>query len=309
MIPSGDDIGPGPQEAAALRIGAHIHTGGGLAAAVEYAAAVGCECTQIFAKTPRQWRASRRPADESRRFAADLRRAGVFPLVTHAGYLINVGSADDALRDRSIEALADEIERAADLDACCVVVHAGTKAVDGAEACALRAGLAVAAAHLRACERAGAVCPRVLVENSAGAGRSWGATAAELLATVAVAREAGASDTGICIDTCHGLAAGMDLRGADGWRRLLDELAAGPAGVLGVVHANDCMGALGEHKDRHAWIGDGSVGEAGFAAMLAEPRLAGVPAIVEMPGDAPYKDEENLRRLRALRGDGDGACG
>jgi deoxyribonuclease-4 len=262
---------------------------------------VGCECAQVFAKTPRRWVASRRPADDARRFTEDLRGRGIDPVVTHAGYLINIGSGDDTMRERSIEALADEIERATDLEASCVVVHAGTRVSDDDEACAARAGSALGEAHARACGRSGRGCTRVLVENSAGSGRSWGATAAELLATVGVARAAGALDTGVCIDTCHAVAAGIDLRSARGWAVLLDELGRGPAGVLGVVHANDCMGGLGEHRDRHAWIGDGSVGESGFLAMLSDPRLAGIPAIVEMPGERPRKDEENLRRLRALR--------
>jgi deoxyribonuclease-4 len=110
----------------------------------------------------------------------------------------------------------------------------------------------------------------------------------------------------VCFDSCHGFAAGIDVSMADGWTAVCDAVDSylGPAGLV-AVHANDCKGALGEHRDRHEWIGDGAIGSPGFAAMLTEGRLAEVAAIVEMPGDPAVKDRENVARLRKLRD----ACG
>jgi deoxyribonuclease-4 len=119
-------------------------------------------------------------------------------------------------------------------------------------------------------------------------------------------RDAGV-DAGLCFDTCHGFAGGIDVRTAAGWEAMLEQLRerCGPRAIR-LVHANDCKGEFGSHKDRHEWIGDGHVGADGFAAMFAQAELDDASIVVEMPGDGPYKDVENVRRLKSLRGD-DGA--
>jgi deoxyribonuclease-4 len=116
-------------------------------------------------------------------------------------------------------------------------------------------------------------------------------------------------EAALCFDTCHGFAGGIDVRGHAGWQAMLGHIH----GLLGedairLVHANDCRGEFGSHKDRHEWIGDGFIGTAGFAAMVAQPGLANASVVVEMPGDGPEKDTENVSRLKSLR-DGVGASG
>jgi deoxyribonuclease-4 len=107
---------------------------------------------------------------------------------------------------------------------------------------------------------------------------------------------------GVCLDTCHAFAYGMDVASASGW----DAVIAGIEGCcgrdrLGLIHANDCLFERGSKRDRHAWIGDGHIGYEGFKAMICTPQLADVSVCTEMAGDVPFKDAENIRRLKTLR--------
>jgi deoxyribonuclease-4 len=143
--------------------------------------------------------------------------------------------------------------------------------------------------------------PRVALENSAGAGRAFGASLEDLCEAAAAARAVGVP-CAVCFDACHGFAAGIDVAGAGGWAHVSRTVREylGPDG-LAVIHANDCKGELGSHRDRHEWIGDGLIGEQGFEAMFEEEGLERVPVVVEMPGEPPEKDRENVGRLRRLR--------
>ncbi len=285
-----------------MRIGAHVGVSDGYAEAVAYALEVGCECIQVFAKSPRMWAGPRVDIAAASAFAVAREGVGIFPCVTHAAYLINLGSTDDAMWEKSVLALTDEVLRAALLGAAGVVVHMGT-ARDGPEAAAERVADGVARAWNVAAAALRADAPAVLLENAAGAGRSFGRSVAEIGSAVSAVRSRGVDAVGVCIDTCHAFAAGIDLRDGQAWAAFADAFDT-EIGLdrLRVVHANDCAGALGEHKDRHAWIGEGSIGEAGFTAMFAESRIANAAAILEMPGDKPEKDAENIARLRRLRG-------
>lgn len=278
-----------------MRLGAHVGTAGGLRAAAAYAEAIGCECVQVFAKTPLRWEAPRHDPEDEAAFREALASAGIGPVFTHTAYLLNLSGADEALGSRSAAALADEMERAARLGARGVITHVGTGADDP--------GVAVhrLAASLRSAFAAAEAGIPVLLENSAGAGSLF-LSREEHFAAVFDSLGEDATRVGVCLDTCHAHAAGLDVRSPAGWRDVLDAFeAAVGADAISVVHANDCAAPFGAARDRHAWIGEGTIGEDGFAAMLAQPRLAAVCAITEMPGDAPEKDVVNLRRLRALR--------
>lgn len=280
-----------------MRVGAQVPMAGGLLRALDYAITTGCETIQIFAKSPRRWVGPPLDPETCERFREVCATAGVGPVFTHASYLINMGAQDPDLWERSIAALTDELVRAGQVGAAGLVVHLGRRFSDDDDASVAR----VAAAAGRAVEATRAAVPSLLLENSAGAGRQFGVSVAEMTSAVIAARAAGV-DSGLCIDTCHALAAGIDVRAFDGWSDMLGMIeAACGTGAVALIHANDCRGGLGSHKDRHEWIGDGCVGESGFAAMFAQPSLARASAVVEMPGEAPYKDEENVRRLMRLR--------
>jgi len=287
------------QQWADMLLGAHVSVAGGYLKALDYAQGVGCECAQIFAKSPRQWRGPGINPTAAEQFALAREESGFGPVFTHTAYLINLSTTDSVLRDKSIRALADELQRGSLLGAAGVVTHVGNDPGADPAAAAARVG----AACVEAFELAGGsdCATRLLLENTAGAGRTFGSSFEELAACIA---ESGlpARRLGLCLDTCHAWAYGMEVDSEKGWREVVDAIASS-CGVdrLGLVHANDCLFERGSRKDRHAWIGDGFIGLPGFAAMLCVPELEAVCAVTEMPGEVPEKDAVNLTRLRELR--------
>lgn len=283
-----------------MRVGAHLSVSDGYPATLEYAEAVGCECMQIFAKSPRMWKG--RPIDPAAAETFIRLRAerGFGPVFTHTAYLINLASEDPALRERSIAALADEMVRGRAIAAAGVVLHIGTsRSGDFDSAAAL-----VASAIVEAFARCGCTQPatRLLLENTAGTGKGFGASFDEFGMVMASLPDDVRLLVGVCLDTCHAHAAGIDLSTTDSWNSVLDgiEQRCG-TGALGLVHANDCKFEIGSNKDRHAWIGDGFLGERAFRAMMCVPRLGTVCAVTEMPGEVPEKDRVNILRLVELR--------
>lgn len=282
-----------------MLLGAHISVSGGYLKALDYAQDVGCECAQIFAKSPRQWRGPAIDREAAEQFIAARKERGFGPVFTHTAYLINPATSDPELRERSIRALADELARGSLLGAAGVVTHIGNDPEANPEAAAAR----VAHACVQAFELAGgdACATRLLLENTAGAGRSFGSTFEQLAACIDAA-QLPEDRLGVCLDTCHAWAYGFPLDSPEGWREVISGIddCCG-IGRLGLVHANDCLFERGSHRDRHAWIGDGHIGRAGFAAMMCVPELEHVCAVTEMPGEVPVKDVENLARLSDLR--------
>jgi deoxyribonuclease-4 len=251
---------------------------------------------QVFAKSPRQWNARALDPATTAAFRARVAERGMGEVLVHTAYLINLGSDDDALWERSHRALADELMRAGALGATAVVTHLGTSRSGDRDVTASRIARGVDLAWTAA----GVQDTRLLLENTAGAGTTFGGGPDELGAVIGRLDAAGGR-VGVCLDTCHAHAAGWDLSREATWAELLEafELCCGMP--IEAVHANDCSFPPGHHKDRHAWIGDGTIGYDGFAAMFRMPALAAVPVVTEMPGETPVKDAENISRLRRLR--------
>jgi len=307
-----------------MRIGAHISTRGDYAKMFRYAEEVGCETFAIFAKSPRIWSAKPLDPVKGEELRAQLALSPIEVFYTHTAYLINISSAEDDMRLKSSAALADELVRAALLGASGVNTHMGNDALHDDGAAAQRAADSIvyaretAARTLREMGEREAFSglaslsqvppvPRLLLEDTAGAGSTFGATVEQLAATVAAAALP-EDELGICLDTCHAWAQGYDVSCAEGWTELLDEVDdalahGGTSGIarLGLLHANDSKFARGAHKDRHEQIGKGAIGEAGFSAMVCEPRLSGVDVILEVPGEEPDKDIDNIALLKRLR--------
>jgi deoxyribonuclease-4 len=271
----------------------------GYLAALDYAESVGCECIQIFAKSPRQWHASPIRRDAAEEFVAARQARDFGPVFTHTAYLINLASADAELWDRSVVALADELLRGALLAASGVVTHVGSDAAKDSVAAARRVASAIKSAFEIAGPEAAEM--RLLLENTAGAGNSFGGAFDELAACIESA-DMPTARLGICFDTCHAFAYGMSVHTADGWAEVLREMDS-TCGLerLGLIHANDCKFERGSHRDRHAWIGDGEIGADGFSAMVGSAALSGVAVCTEMSGEVPEKDVVNIDRLKAMR--------
>jgi deoxyribonuclease-4 len=185
------------------------------------------------------------------------------------------------------------------LQASGVVSHIGADAAGDSAAAVDRIGSAI----VESFERAGSEgCrTRLLLENTAGAGTTFGSTFLEIASCIEAAG-LGPERLGVCMDTCHAFAYGYRVDMAQGWADAVEEIAQ-TIGVdrLGLIHANDCKFGAGEKKDRHEWIGDGFIGPDGFAAMVCVPELLTVSVVTEMPGEVPEKDAVNVARLHALR--------
>jgi deoxyribonuclease-4 len=285
-----------------MHIGAHVGVGRGWVAAAEYCAEVGAECMQVFSKSPRTWRVSPLPDEVHDAFPEALERLELGPVFVHTSYLINLGTDDQALLARSVDALADEFDRAATVGASGLVTHLGTDPLDDRPAAAERIADAVALARERSSEPGRTV--RLLLENSAGSGRHFGGDVTEVGALLCAIEERSAGPVGVCLDSCHAFAFGYDLRDLSGWEGMLDALErACGASRVELVHANDAMFGLAEKRDRHAWIGDGELGTGCFRALMECERLCETPIVTEMPGERPEKDAINTERLVSMRTD------
>lgn len=276
-------------------LGAHVSVAGGFAEGVRRGTALACDALQIFVKSPSQWQSKALLPEDAAAFRAAYSASAIGPVAAHAAYLINLAAPDPQILAKSRAALADELRRCAALGIPALVVHPGAHLGTGVDE-----GLAAIARSLDAVEAELGDCPtRVLLEITAGQGTVLGSRL-EHLATIR-ARAASRDRLGVCLDTCHAFAAGYAIDSAAGWDDFLAELETQVGfDLVGCVHLNDSVGALGSHKDRHANLGEGLLGIEPFRRLLAEPRLAHAPMILE----TPFGDDElgHARDLAILRG-------
>jgi deoxyribonuclease-4 len=278
-----------------VRIGAHVSVAGGLHRAVGNALAAGCESLQVFTSNARGWAPPPIDPAADERFRAGLEAAGLGPLFVHAPYLVNFASASPVTRERSREVVAATLAKGVAIGAAGVVVHAGAALASGRTA-----GLATTREALLPLADTLAVPagPDLVLELTAGTRGALAARfdeMAELLA--ACGRHPRLK---VCMDTCHAQAAGYDLSDPAGATKALDELFAILGDRVVLVHANDSRDPVGAGRDRHCPIGTGTIGDPGFAAILAHPGLADLPVITETTGD-PAQMAADLTRLNRLR--------
>jgi len=283
-----------------MRLGAHMSIQGGFPRAVERALAVGAGALQVFVKSARQW--AGRPIDngEAEAFGRGLDEAGLARhTLAHAGYLINLAAVDGGIRERSIRALRDELDRCARLGIPFLVLHPGSHGGAGESAGLSR--VARALDRVLAGRRAGYACGvTVLLETTAGQGTGLGYRFEQL---AWILDNAAAGDRlGICFDTCHVLAAGYEFRDAASFRRTFRELdrTVGLSRLRG-FHLNDSRGGLASRLDRHEHIGSGELGLEPFRLLLEDRRFRDLPMVLETPkGTDLAEDRRNLAVLRSL---------
>jgi deoxyribonuclease-4 len=278
-------------------IGGHATVAGGLAkGGLRYLERSEAAAVQVYVSNPRGWALATGDPRQDEAFATGCADRGVLSYV-HASLLVNLGSPTPATVERSIATLEHALRRAAAIGARGVVYHAGS-AVDAEHAD--KAADQVRDALLPLLDRAAAQrWPKLMVEPSAGGGRSLAARVEELGPYLdAVERHPW---LGTCFDTCHAWAAGHDLATPGGMSATLDALVdAVGADRLWLVHANDSKDARGSKRDRHESIGKGTIGEAAFAELLAHPATQGVPMIVETPNDDGAGHPADIALLRSL---------
>ena len=262
-------------------LGAHTVDNGGIDMAARRAANAGMKALQIFTAIPKYYgdKVSIRP-ERVERFKTALNETGIDPrhVVAHAAYVLNTATPEDDKWSRARAGLAKELERSTSLGIGSVCFHPGAATDGDRVAAAQRVALAI----VHAIESVPSGSTRVLIENTAGAGRTFAKTATEIAQILADVPKALRVRTGYGLDTCHLFSSGFELRDG-GIIEVLDafEMEIGEAPAF--FHLNDSEGALGSNKDRHMLVGEGQIGIEPFKRLLADKRSEGIPLILETP--------------------------
>jgi deoxyribonuclease-4 len=271
------------------------HCSGGIKKALGKGAEMGAETVQLFVQSPRTWRfPNHDPADlESFRITREERGVPVF---VHALYLVNLAAPDEEVYCKSVQTMRSTVDAACAIESEGVVFHVGSRLGAGFEHGLERVVPAIAQVLERSNDRTW-----VLMENSAGAGGTIGRSLDELAVIFdALDRH---ERLGICLDSCHLFVSGIDVTDRAVLDALLEELDE-RIGLdrLRLLHANDAKAPLGSNRDRHDNIGEGLMGE-GLGVFLAQPKLQGLPVVLEVPGaDGHGPNAEEIRKLRELHG-------
>ncbi len=280
-----------------VQAGCHVSIAGSIDHAVGRALERGCDTFQIFSRNPRGWRAKALDPAVVDAFQEAVKASGIGPVVDHMPYLPNPASSDDAIYEKSVAGLTEELERCDLLGIPYLVTHLGHHRGAGSDVGEER----IIAAINRALADEGEGDVMLLLENTAGEKNSMGAEIAELarIREGVDARER----IGFCFDTCHAFAAGYDLRTADAVDAVFGEFAD-LVGLehLRIIHLNDSKGELGGGLDRHEHIGLGTIGEEGFRHILHHPAIRSLPLICETPVDDRRDDAGNIAKVRELAG-------
>jgi deoxyribonuclease-4 len=276
-------------------IGAHVSPAGGPANAIERGREKGCRAIQFFNQSPRAWRPTIYTDEQVAAYHDAKRGSGVDALLIHAVYLLNAATTDKAMRDKTRAALIVALQAGDKLGARGVVLHAGSAKTGTVKPAIKRAGKVIREALA---ESDG--CPLHL-ENTAGAGGTLGRSFHELAALIDAA--GGDERLGVCLDSCHLLASGFEIRTPEALTAVLDDCVA-QVGLerIGSLHLNDSQAPLGSNRDRHADITEGELGADGCAVFLSEPRFDGLPCVMETPGpDKRGPTPEQVKLAKDLR--------
>lgn len=278
-----------------MLIGGHVSTAGGLVHAIERAEERGCETMQIFNQSPRMWRPTHYSEEDCAAFRERLATSPVESVYIHAVYLINLASDDADVCRKSLTSLTHALSVGDAIGAAGVIVHPGSGKGQTPATAFRKLGKALRAALAQT------ESTPLLFENTAGAGFTIGRTFDELARVIEVS---GAGDrAGVCLDSCHLLASGYEVRDATAFEAVVDEYDR----VVGLdrlqaLHLNDSQVPLGANRDRHANLGKGELGEKGIRVFLGEPRFQGLPVLIEVPGpDGHGPDKEQIDIAKRLR--------
>ena len=276
-----------------MRLGLHLSIQGSIDRVVDRAVERNCNTLQMFSRNPRGWHSKKLNPKEVENFKTKLSESGIQPVFIHTPYLLNLASPKDDVYTKSVEALKDELRRAAKLSVPYVVTHLGSHLGHGKSAGFKRIVQAINNSFSTVENNV-----TLLLENTAGTKNSMGSSFEDIehIASKIQNRER----VGVCFDTSHAFAAGYDLvsRGAvQHTLQRFDEVIGFQK--LKLVHLNDSKGGLGSKLDRHEHIGMGKIGENGFRNIL-QSRLGQLPLILETPIDRRRTDTENLEKVREL---------
>ena len=289
-----------------LRLGIHTSIAGNYLNALESAKKLGANALQIFSASPRMWQGgvTRIPEAEAAAFRAKRVEYGLGPLVIHANYLINLASAQQMLRVRSIQAFHDELVRGVALGADFLVVHPGA-----CGECTMQSAISNVIESVKQASRRNPLGNlKILIENTAGMGTAVGSRLEEVAEILAGLQD---FPVAACLDTAHLFAAGYDIKSETGLASTIAQIE-NSIGLdkVPVFHINDSKIPLGGRVDRHDHLGHGKIGPGAFERILKHPRLSssgpeglqGRAFILETPIDDPGDDRRNVAALWDLAG-------
>ncbi len=283
-------------------LGAHMSIAGGYHKSVELAAAAGCDCVQLFTKNNNQWRAKPISDEESSQFKQALRSLNISHPISHSSYLINLASPDEALRNKSVDAMVEELRRADQLGISGVVMHPGSFTTSTESLGIMAIARSIDEIFEQFVQADEPVKTKLLLETTAGQGSNLGWQFEHLRDIIELCNHQ--DFLGICLDTCHMFAAGYPLADRNDYQRTIKHLlrTVGKRRIK-AIHLNDSLKPFGSRRDRHAAIGKGEMGLEPFRHLLNDPRFAKVPMYLETP-KGTHDDEDldviNLRTLRSL---------
>jgi deoxyribonuclease-4 len=280
----------------ALLLGTHVSVAGGMAKGLDRAESIGCTAMQVFVKGNTRWEFPPLDADDARAFRERLASSPVRAAIAHTIYLVNLASANPDIFAKSVADMVDELGRCDALGISGLVMHPGAHCGIGVDEGIARIAAGIDEIH--------AALPRgtcrILLETTAGQGTCIGHEFGHIAQIISSVRQP--KRLGVCLDTCHVFAAGHDLRARKGYEAMWREFdAALGAGILGAIHVNDSKKPLGSRVDRHEHIGKGELRLEAFRFLMNDPRLRGVPMVLETDkGPDMAEDIENMRLLRSL---------
>jgi deoxyribonuclease-4 len=261
-----------------MLIGAHVSPAGGLPKAIERGVERGCEAIQIFNQSPRMWKPTTYREEDVAAFREAMSESPINAVLVHAVYLLNCASDDPEIRAKSLTSLTHSLRVGREIGSSGVVLHPGSAKTGDVSKAITRAGETIAEAleESEDCE--------LHLENTAGTGGTLGRSFEELAALLEAS--GGGKRLGVCLDSCHLLASGYDIRTTGGMSSMLSEATRKlGAGKVRSLHLNDSQTPLGSNRDRHANLGAGELGEEGCMAFLSAPGLQKLPCVLETPGE------------------------
>lgn len=277
-----------------MKFGAHVSISGGIDKAPGRANELGCECFQIFTRSPRGGKPSRLDSEVIDRFFKDCERYGFDEYYVHTPYFINLASSDRSVRERSVKLVREDLERSSNLRVAYIMTHLGSsKGMKRDEA------IKNVSESVKRILDGGECYTKLLLENSAGQGDTIGDRFEEL---EQILDDVNHEHLYICLDTAHMFAAGYDLRNTDTFKesfRKLDSIIG--TDKVKLLHGNDSKTDMGEKKDRHEYVGKGKIGIECFRKIISFKPFDKVNMIVENP---PEGVGDDIKRLKSLR-DGD----
>lgn len=279
-----------------MLIGAHMSIAGGLHLAIERGKELDCTTIQMFTKNANQWNAKPIIKEQVAEFKKTQKDIGIWPIVAHDSYLINLASPKEEALNKSREAFLLEMQRTEMLGLPYLVMHPGAHMGSGEEKGLKTIAESISILH----KQTPGFKMKILLETTAGQGSNVGYRFEHLAHILELVEEN--DRLGVCYDTCHTFAAGYDIRTEEAFLKTFEEFDR----IIGlsrlfVFHINDSRKGLGTHVDRHWHIGEGEIGLEAFRLLLNEPRFSHLPFILETPKDKEGEwDKKNLAILKQL---------